>query len=110
MGAVARERPKQICPSRRAKLKKVWPEIWALVAPRKGLILLGLLLMAINRVAGLALPLHCRRPLLDQVLSPHHPQPEQLLPRSSSLSSARWSCRPSLRFRSRNCSRRPASA
>jgi hypothetical protein len=33
---------------RKAKLKKVWPEIWALVAPRKGLILAGLVLMAIN--------------------------------------------------------------
>jgi ABC-type multidrug transport system fused ATPase/permease subunit len=64
---------------RRAKLKKVWPEIWALVAPRKGLILIGLLLMSINRVAGLALP-YTSRPLLDKVLSPLHPHPE-FLPR-----------------------------
>jgi len=63
---------------RKAKLKKVWPEIWALVAPRRGLILVGLVLMCINRVAGLALP-YTSRQLLDQVLSPLHPHPEQLL-------------------------------
>jgi subfamily B ATP-binding cassette protein MsbA len=64
---------------RKAKLKKVWPEIWALILPRKGLILVGLALMAVNRVAGLALP-YTSRPLLDRVLSPLHPHPE-LLPR-----------------------------
>jgi len=63
---------------RRAKLKKVGPEIWALVAPRKGLILVGLVLMCINRVAGLALP-YTARQLLDQVLSPLHPHPELLI-------------------------------
>jgi ABC-type multidrug transport system fused ATPase/permease subunit len=64
---------------RKAKLKTVWPEIWALVKPRKGIILVGLVLMSINRVAGLALPI-VSRPLLDRVLSPLHPHPE-LLPR-----------------------------
>ena len=67
------------CQDGKAKLKKVWPEIWALVAPRKGLILVGLVLMAINRVAGLVLP-YMSKPLLDKVLSPLHPHPE-LLPR-----------------------------
>ena len=64
---------------RKAKLKKVWPEVWALIKPRKGLILVGLVLMIINRIAGLALP-YTSRPLLDKVLSPLHPHPE-LLPR-----------------------------
>jgi ABC-type multidrug transport system fused ATPase/permease subunit len=64
---------------RKAKLKKVWPEVLALVKPRKGLIFAGLVLMAFNRVAGLALP-YTSRPLLDRVLSPVHPHPE-LLPR-----------------------------
>lgn len=63
----------------KAKLRKVWPEIWALVAPRKGLILVGLLLMAINRVAGLVLP-YMSKPLLSSVLATQHPRPE-LLPR-----------------------------
>jgi subfamily B ATP-binding cassette protein MsbA len=63
---------------RKAKLKKVWPEVWALIAPRKGLILIGLVLMCINRIAGLALP-YTARPLFDKVLSPQHPHP-QILP------------------------------
>jgi ABC-type multidrug transport system fused ATPase/permease subunit len=32
------------------------PEIWALIHPRRGILLLGFVLMAINRVAGLVLP------------------------------------------------------
>jgi subfamily B ATP-binding cassette protein MsbA len=66
-------------PKRKPDLKKLGPEIWALVAPRKGLILVGFGLMAINRVAGLVLPF-ISKPLLDKVLTPLHPHPE-LLPR-----------------------------
>src|SRR6185437_4665943 len=61
-------------PKRKPSLKKLWPQIRGLVAPRKGLILGGLLLMAVNRLAGLVLPL-VSKPLLDKVLSPLHPQP-----------------------------------
>jgi subfamily B ATP-binding cassette protein MsbA len=64
-------------PKRKPDLKRIWPEIWALVSPRKGLILAGLVLMAINRVAGLVLPF-VSKPLLDKVLSPLHPHPEML--------------------------------
>lgn len=42
-----------------AKKKIDWttlPEIWALIRPRKGILLLGLVLVGINRVAGLILP------------------------------------------------------
>jgi ABC-type multidrug transport system fused ATPase/permease subunit len=42
-----------------AKKKIKWstlPEIWELLRPRKGLLLLGLALVAVNRVAGLVLP------------------------------------------------------
>jgi subfamily B ATP-binding cassette protein MsbA len=53
--------------------------VWSLVAPRKGLLLIGLFLMAINRLAGLILPL-ISKPLLDTVLSPQHPRAD-LLPR-----------------------------
>ena len=66
-------------PKRKPALKKIGPEIWALVKPRKGIIALGLVLMAINRVAGLVLP-YTSKPVLDNVLSPQHPHPE-LLPR-----------------------------
>jgi subfamily B ATP-binding cassette protein MsbA len=64
---------------RKINFQKLWPQIRALVLPRKWLLLGGLALMAINRVAGLVLPLESK-PLLDSVLSPIHPHPE-LLPR-----------------------------
>ncbi|MGO9940323.1 MAG: ABC transporter ATP-binding protein [Terracidiphilus sp.] len=66
-------------PKRKVNIKKLWPQIRALVLPRKWLLLGGLGLMAINRVAGLVLPLESK-PLLDSVLAPLHPHPE-LLPR-----------------------------
>ncbi len=76
---VAARAPQADQPKRKPDLKKIWPEIWALVAPRKGLIVAGFVLMAINRVAGLVLPF-ISKPLIDKVLSPLHPHPE-LLPR-----------------------------
>lgn len=66
-------------PKRKPELKKLWPEIKALVIPRKGLLFAGLVLMAMNRVAGLALP-YTSKPLLDKVLNPVHPQPQMLGP------------------------------
>jgi ABC-type multidrug transport system fused ATPase/permease subunit len=54
---------------RKISVKKLWPEIRTLIAPRKGLLLAGLCLMAINRVAGLVMP-YTSKPLLDKVLSP----------------------------------------
>ncbi len=65
-------------PKHKPNLKKLWPQIWALVAPRKGLLVGGMALMAVNRLAGLVLPL-VSKPLLDKVLSPVHPQ-AKLLP------------------------------
>src|ERR1700726_2810702 len=41
------------------KRKNAWknlPDVWALIKPRRGLLALGFLLMAVNRVAGLVLP------------------------------------------------------
>jgi subfamily B ATP-binding cassette protein MsbA len=64
---------------RKISMKKLWPQVWTLVAPRKGLLVVGIVLMAINRVAGLVLP-YTAKPLLDNVLSPLHPRPE-LLPK-----------------------------
>jgi len=66
-------------PKHKPNLKKLWPQIKSLVAPRLGLLLAGMGLMIINRVAGLVLPF-TSKPLLDTVLSPLHPHP-QLLPR-----------------------------
>src|ERR1700689_1150748 len=52
-------------------LKKVMPEVWRLVRPRRWLLLFGLVLVAINRVAGLVLPLSTKY-LIDTVLNHHH--------------------------------------
>ena len=46
----------EAAPLRPEQLRALWPEIRALVAPRRGALALGFLLMAVNRVAGLVLP------------------------------------------------------
>src|SRR6266850_3988044 len=46
-------------PPKTAKRKNAWrnlPDVWALMKPRRGLLALGFLLMAINRLSGLVLP------------------------------------------------------
>jgi ABC-type multidrug transport system fused ATPase/permease subunit len=60
-----------------AKTWKALPEIWALLRPRKGIMLLGLLLMSINRFAGLALPFSPKY-FFDDVIGKH--QTNLLLP------------------------------
>jgi ABC-type multidrug transport system fused ATPase/permease subunit len=54
-------------PAPGASLKQVWPMIRELVAPRRWMLALGLLLMAINRVMGLVLP-GSSKFLLDDVI------------------------------------------
>ena len=49
------------------RLRGVLPEIWELVRPRKGVMAVGLVLMAINRVAGLVLPTSTKF-LVDDVI------------------------------------------
>jgi ABC-type multidrug transport system fused ATPase/permease subunit len=70
-------------PRKKPNLKKVWPQVWALVAPRKSLLIVGMCLMAVNRIAGLVLP-YTSKTLLDKVLAPQHPHPE-MLPRIIAL-------------------------
>jgi len=44
---------------KKQKRKNAWknlPDVWALIKPRRGLLALGFVLMAVNRVAGLVLP------------------------------------------------------
>src|SRR5579862_4809395 len=53
------------------KLKAVLPDVWALVAPRKWLLVLGLVLMGINRVSGLVLPWSTKS-VIDDVILGHH--------------------------------------
>ena len=51
-------------------LKKVLPEVWKLVKPRRMLLAGSLLLMIINRASGLALPASTRY-LIDNVMGKH---------------------------------------
>jgi ABC-type multidrug transport system fused ATPase/permease subunit len=64
-------------PKKKTDYKKAMPEIWKLVRPRKWLLLAGLGLVAINRVAGLVLPF-LTKPFVDQVITQHR---GSLLPR-----------------------------
>ena len=50
---------------------KALPEVWELIRPRRRLLALGLLLMVINRVAGLVLPASTKF-LVDDVIGKHH--------------------------------------
>jgi ABC-type multidrug transport system fused ATPase/permease subunit len=65
---------------KKTKKKVNWsslPEIWALIHPRRGILLLGFGLMAINRVAGLILP-GSTKYLVDDVIGKR--QQKLLLP------------------------------
>ncbi|NDQ57463.1 MAG: ABC transporter ATP-binding protein [Acidipila sp.] len=59
------------------RMRKLWPEIWALVKPRRGLLAAGFVLMVVNRVSGLVLP-YSSKYLFDDILGKHHK--ELLLP------------------------------
>jgi ABC-type multidrug transport system fused ATPase/permease subunit len=51
-----------------ARLRTLWPEIWALMSPRKGILLAGFVLMVINRLAGMVLPASTKY-LVDNVVT-----------------------------------------
>jgi subfamily B ATP-binding cassette protein MsbA len=53
------------------QLKGALPEVWVLIRPRRALLGLGLLLMAINRIAGLVLPASTKF-LVDDVMLKKH--------------------------------------
>jgi ABC-type multidrug transport system fused ATPase/permease subunit len=52
------------------KLRDMWPEIWALIRPRRWLLAGCFLLMIVNRTCALVLPASFR-PLIDQVFNKH---------------------------------------
>jgi ABC-type multidrug transport system fused ATPase/permease subunit len=64
-------------PKKNPSLREVWPMIWVLVRPRRWMIALGFLLMAVNRVSGLVLPWSTKS-LIDDVIGRR--QAELLLP------------------------------
>src|SRR5437762_8040569 len=58
-------------PAKTEQRKNAWkslPDVWALIKPRRGLLALGFVLMAINRLAGLVLTA-CTMYLVDNVIS-----------------------------------------
>jgi subfamily B ATP-binding cassette protein MsbA len=52
------------------RLKAVWPEVWRLMRPRRGLLALGFVLMVINKIAGFVLP-YSSKFLIDNVVGKH---------------------------------------
>jgi ABC-type multidrug transport system fused ATPase/permease subunit len=60
-------------PAKQVQIRKLLPDIWELVRPRRTLIGLGLVLMVINRVSGLVLP-YSTKYLVDDVIGKHNVQ------------------------------------
>jgi ABC-type multidrug transport system fused ATPase/permease subunit len=52
------------------QLRTVWPDLWELLRPRRALLALGLVLMAVNRVSGLVLPASTKF-LVDDIIVKH---------------------------------------
>jgi ABC-type multidrug transport system fused ATPase/permease subunit len=52
------------------RLRAVWPEVWKLMRPRRGLLAVGFVLMVINKVAGFVLP-YSSKFLIDNVVGKH---------------------------------------
>jgi ABC-type multidrug transport system fused ATPase/permease subunit len=73
---VAPVKPK---PPAMQQIKGALPEIWELIRPRKGLMGIGLVLMAINRVAGLVLPASTKFLVDDVILKKHTWRLHQIL-------------------------------
>src|SRR5688500_2445335 len=65
MDVSAAERP---TPPNSERLRALLPDLWRLVRPRRGLLAVGFVLMAVNRLAGLVLPASTRY-LIDDVLA-----------------------------------------
>jgi ABC-type multidrug transport system fused ATPase/permease subunit len=57
-------------PPKLQRLKAVWPEVWKLMRPRRGLLMLGFGLMVINKFAGFVLP-YSSKFLIDNVVVKH---------------------------------------
>ena len=72
--SVSAKRPASPAPVKKNKRKQfanVWPEVWQLVYPRRWILLLGLILLIVNRIVALALPLSTKF-LIDDVVGKKH--------------------------------------
>ena len=76
-------------PPKIERLKAIWPEVWKLMRPRRGLLALGFVLMVINKVAGFVLP-YSSKYLIDNVVTKQ--QTGLLRPLVLAVLLARW-CR-----------------
>ena len=56
---------------RSERLKALWPDIWALVRPRRAMLAGACALVALNRVAGLVLPASTKY-LIDDIITARH--------------------------------------
>src|SRR5262249_61279692 len=54
-----------------ARLGGLWPDIWVLIKPRRGLFAIGFVLMVITRVAGLVPPASTKF-VVDDVIGKRH--------------------------------------
>lgn len=52
------------------RLKAIWPEVWKLMRPRRKILAVGLVLMALNKLAGFVLP-YSSKFLIDNVVGKH---------------------------------------
>ena len=68
-----RAAPKAATPAQPASktIRAVWPLVWELIRPRRGLLVLGFVLMVINRLSGLVLP-YSTKFLIDTVIVKRH--------------------------------------
>ncbi len=64
--------PQTVTPKKPAstRVRELWPEIWAMVKPRRGILLLGFVLIVIRTLSGLVLP-GSTRYLIDDVIVKH---------------------------------------
>jgi ABC-type multidrug transport system fused ATPase/permease subunit len=72
-------------PPKSERFKALLPDVWALVKPRRGILLIGFLLMIVNRVCGLALP-GSTKILIDDIIGKR--RTELLLPLVSAVLAA----------------------
>jgi subfamily B ATP-binding cassette protein MsbA len=60
--------------NRQERLRDLWPDLWVLIAPRKGLLITGMILIALSRLAGMAPPVATKY-LIDDVIFKHDTRP-----------------------------------
>src|ERR1700689_65290 len=65
--------PTQTKPERKQseRWRAIWPDLREMILPRRGMLALSFVLMAINRLSGLVLPISTK-PLIDNVIGKHH--------------------------------------